>query len=36
METLSDAEIIIIGGGAVGCGIAYSLARAGEWPLLKA
>jgi glycine/D-amino acid oxidase-like deaminating enzyme len=28
--TLSDAEIVIIGGGAVGCGVAYSLARAGK------
>ncbi len=26
----ADAEIIIIGGGAVGCGIAYALARAGR------
>src|SRR5262245_834822 len=26
---IRDAEYIIIGGGAVGCGVAYTLARAG-------
>ncbi len=31
---LSDAEIIIIGGGAVGCGVAYSLAGAGKTNIL--
>jgi len=30
----SDAEFIIIGGGAVGCGVAYSLARAGKTDIL--
>jgi glycine/D-amino acid oxidase-like deaminating enzyme len=29
-----DTEIVIIGGGAVGCGVAYSLARAGMRDLL--
>ena len=29
MTAISDAEFIIIGGGAVGCGVAYSLATAG-------
>ena len=28
--TLQDAEFVIVGGGAVGCGIAYSLARTGR------
>jgi glycine/D-amino acid oxidase-like deaminating enzyme len=31
---LHDAEIVIIGGGAVGCGVAYSLAQAGKTDLL--
>ncbi|MBI1841484.1 MAG: FAD-binding oxidoreductase [Verrucomicrobia bacterium] len=34
MIPLSDAEFIIIGGGAVGCGVAYSLARAGKTDVL--
>ena len=34
MHPITDAEIIIIGGGAVGCGIAYSLARAGQKDIL--
>lgn len=34
MNELDRAEIVIIGGGAVGCGIAYSLARAGKTDLL--
>jgi len=34
MPTISDAEIIIVGGGAVGCGVAYSLARAGKKDIL--
>ena len=29
-----DTEIVIIGGGAVGCGVAYSLARAGKRDIL--
>lgn len=29
MSPVSDAEFIIIGGGAVGCGVAYTLMRAG-------
>lgn len=31
---ISDAEIVIIGGGAVGCGVAYALARAGRRDIL--
>jgi len=31
---ISDAEYIIIGGGAVGCGVAYSLAQAGKTDIL--
>ena len=34
MIPLSDAEFIVIGGGAVGCGVAYSLARAGKTNIL--
>jgi glycine/D-amino acid oxidase-like deaminating enzyme len=34
MIALQDAEIVVIGGGAVGCGVAYSLARAGKTDLL--
>src|SRR5262245_36296067 len=34
MSELSDSEIIIIGGGAVGLGVAYALARAGKTDLL--
>jgi glycine/D-amino acid oxidase-like deaminating enzyme len=34
MDSISDAEIIIIGGGAVGCGVAYALAQAGKKDLL--
>ena len=34
MSNLSDAEIIIIGGGAVGCGVAYSLVGAGKTDVL--
>src|SRR5215471_5524782 len=30
MTKLKDAKIVIIGGGAVGCGTAYQLALAGE------
>jgi glycine/D-amino acid oxidase-like deaminating enzyme len=30
MNALNSAEIVVIGGGAVGCGVAYSLARAGK------
>jgi glycine/D-amino acid oxidase-like deaminating enzyme len=29
MNELNDAECVIIGGGAIGCGVAYSLAEAG-------
>ncbi len=32
--TIPDAEFVIIGGGAVGCGVAYSLARAGQKDIL--
>ena len=31
---LSDSEIVIIGGGAVGCGVAYALAKAGRRDIL--
>src|SRR5262245_2629120 len=31
---LSNAEFIIIGGGAVGCGVAYALAKAGRSDVL--
>ena len=31
---LHDSEIIIIGGGAVGCGVAYALAKAGKSDIL--
>ena len=34
MSSISDAEYIVVGGGAVGCGVAYSLARAGVTDIL--
>lgn len=34
MNELNAAEIVIIGGGAVGCGIAYTLAKAGKTDIL--
>ena len=34
MPALPNAEIIIIGGGAVGCGVAYALTRAGKSDIL--
>src|SRR6267378_6045612 len=34
MNQLPDAEIIVIGGGAVGCGVAYALAKAGKTDIL--
>lgn len=34
MNELNAAEIVIIGGGAVGCGVAYSLAKAGKTDIL--
>jgi glycine/D-amino acid oxidase-like deaminating enzyme len=34
LPQLPDAEYVIIGGGAVGCGVAYSLARAGITDIL--
>src|SRR5690348_13758711 len=34
MTPVSDAEFVIIGGGAVGCGVAYSLARGGVKDIL--
>src|SRR5579872_581908 len=30
MNKIDSAEIIIVGGGAVGCGVAYALAQAGK------
>jgi glycine/D-amino acid oxidase-like deaminating enzyme len=34
MNSLSDAEFVVIGGGAVGCAVAYSLARVGKTDVL--
>jgi len=34
MTAVSDAEFVIIGGGAVGCGVAYHLARGGATDVL--
>ena len=34
MTSSTNAEIVIIGGGAVGCGVAYSLAQAGKTDVL--
>ncbi len=34
MNKAKQAEIVIIGGGAVGCGVAYSLAKAGVTDVL--
>ena len=34
MNPLPDSEIIIIGGGAIGCGVAYALAKAGKTDIL--
>jgi glycine/D-amino acid oxidase-like deaminating enzyme len=34
MDSIADAEIIIIGGGAIGCGVAYALAQAGKTDVL--
>jgi glycine/D-amino acid oxidase-like deaminating enzyme len=34
MTPISDAEFVIIGGGAVGCGVAYTLARGGVRDIL--
>src|SRR6185503_17031543 len=34
MSQSSNAEFVIIGGGAVGCGVAYALARAGKTDVL--
>ena len=34
MNQVANAEIIIIGGGAVGCGVAYALAKAGKTDVL--
>ena len=33
-NNLSDAEIIIVGGGAIGCGVAYALVQAGRTDIL--
>src|SRR4026209_1075901 len=33
-EQLTDAEIVIIGGGAIGCGVAYALAKGGKKDIL--
>ena len=34
MSLFAESEIVIIGGGAIGCGVAYSLARAGKSDVL--
>ena len=34
MDAITDAEIIIVGGGAIGCGVAYALAQAGKTDIL--
>ena len=34
MSEIDSAEIVIVGGGAVGCGVAYSLAVAGRTDVL--
>lgn len=34
MTKLSNAEIVVIGGGAIGCGVAYALAKAGKRDIL--
>ena len=34
MTDLPNAEIIVIGGGAIGCGVAYALAKAGKTDIL--
>src|SRR5438132_1362193 len=34
MDPITDAEIIIIGGGAIGCGVAYALTEAGKRDIL--
>src|SRR5438093_3751441 len=34
MNQLPNSEIIIVGGGAIGCGVAYALARAGQTDIL--
>src|SRR5690606_36834943 len=34
MDELGDAEIVIVGGGAIGCGVAYRLAEAGVTDVL--
>jgi glycine/D-amino acid oxidase-like deaminating enzyme len=34
MNSITDAEIIIVGGGAIGCGVAYALAQAGKTDIL--
>src|SRR5439155_5605134 len=34
MDAIDNAEIIIVGGGAVGCGVAYALTEAGKRDIL--
>jgi glycine/D-amino acid oxidase-like deaminating enzyme len=34
MSDLADAEIVIVGGGAIGCGVAYALSAAGKTGIL--
>src|SRR5205085_10699524 len=34
MNEIADAEFVIVGGGAIGCGVAYALARAGKTNML--
>ena len=34
VRQMSDAEFVVIGGGAIGCGVAYALAKAGKTDIL--
>ncbi len=34
MATVNDAEIVVVGGGAIGCAVAFSLAQAGKTDVL--
>ena len=34
MDTIGDAEIVVIGGGGVGCGVVHSLCQAGKTDVL--
>ena len=34
MDTIGDAEIVVIGGGGIGCGVLHSLCQAGKTDVL--